>query len=111
MPRAFDELHHQDAQALTDGAERGAERTCCFALARAGIDDQKSFVLRHASIFLGGVSVSVELQALHQFVRDGRDSFFGRWRKACFLICLLVVQDDPKSRPVDFVIAGTDRAG
>src|SRR5580693_4544416 len=47
MPRTFDELDHENSQALTDGSERGAERARRLALAWTGVDDQKSFVLRH----------------------------------------------------------------
>ena len=111
MPRTLDELDHQDAQPLADGAKCGSERAGRFALARACVDDQKSFVLRHASIFLGGVSVSVELQALHQFMRDGGDPFFGCLRKTCLLIRLFIVKNDPESWSINFVIAGANRAG
>ena len=40
MPRTLDELDHQDAQPLADGAKCGSERAGRFALARTGIDDQ-----------------------------------------------------------------------
>ena len=54
----------------------------------------------------------VQLKTLHQFVRDRRNAFS---RMACgklrFLVRLRVVHNNPKSRPVHFVIAGANRAG
>src|SRR5271155_5391320 len=47
VPRAFDELHHQDAHALADGAKPGPERAGRLALAGPGVNDQESFTFRH----------------------------------------------------------------
>ncbi len=47
VPGAFDELHHQHAQALAHGAERSAQRASGLALARPGVNDEESFFFRH----------------------------------------------------------------
>src|SRR6266571_4154532 len=47
VPRAFNELHHEDAEALADSAEGGAQGAGGLAFARAGINDEQSFSLRH----------------------------------------------------------------
>src|ERR1700730_13115192 len=47
VPRALDELHHQDAKALPDRAKRSAKRTSRLALAGPGVNDQESLVFRH----------------------------------------------------------------
>ena len=40
VPGAFDELHHPDAPAPSQHAEREPEGCRRFALARAGVDDE-----------------------------------------------------------------------
>src|SRR6266446_3479373 len=47
VPRAFDELHHQDFEALAHGAKRGSKRAGGLAFARAGVNDEESFFFRH----------------------------------------------------------------
>src|SRR5260370_11867090 len=47
VPRALDELHHQYAQALAHGAERGAECASGLAFARPGVNDEQSFFFCH----------------------------------------------------------------
>src|SRR5271165_6774729 len=47
VPGSFDELNHEHAETLTDGAKCGAEGAGGFALAGAGVDDQESFFLGH----------------------------------------------------------------
>src|SRR5260370_25290955 len=48
VPRALDELHHQDFEDLTHGAKRGSKRAGGLALARAGVNDEESFFFPHA---------------------------------------------------------------
>jgi hypothetical protein len=54
VPRTFDELHHQDTQALSNGAKSGSERAGRFAFAGAGINDQESFTFWHVGAYPGG---------------------------------------------------------
>jgi hypothetical protein len=52
MPGAFNELHHEHAQALTHGAKGGAEGTRGLPFSRAGVDDEEAFAFGHG--FPGG---------------------------------------------------------
>src|SRR4051812_9415672 len=42
-PRAFEELEHENAHAVSDGAQSGAERGGGFALAGSGVDEDEAF--------------------------------------------------------------------
>src|SRR3984885_771209 len=48
VPRALDELHHQDPEALAHGAKRGAESAGRLALAGSDVNDQQPFAFRHS---------------------------------------------------------------
>ena len=43
VPGAFEELQHEDAHAVADGAQGGAEGGGGFALAGAGVDEDEAF--------------------------------------------------------------------
>src|SRR5207302_8802352 len=49
MPGALDELHHKHTQALTHGPKASAQRASRLALARAGIDNEQTFLLGHSA--------------------------------------------------------------
>src|SRR3989442_13991176 len=50
VPRAFNELNHEDAESLADGAEGGAQGAGGLSFARAGINDEQSFSFRHVQL-------------------------------------------------------------
>src|ERR1700693_6376808 len=47
MPRALDELHHQDAQPLSHRAKSGSQGTRSLTFARPGVNNQQSFSFGH----------------------------------------------------------------
>src|SRR5947209_7487936 len=46
VPRAFNELNHEDAESLADGAVGGAQGAGGLSFARAGVNDEQSFSFR-----------------------------------------------------------------
>jgi hypothetical protein len=50
MPRPLEELKDEDAHAVADGAQSGAESGGCLAFARSGVDKEKTFArVSHSS--------------------------------------------------------------
>src|SRR6516165_6474638 len=96
VPRAFDELHHQDAQALPHRAKGCPECAGRFSLAGPGVNDQQSFVIRH---------VFLQAEPFHQRLPNQPYVLERHLMQRLLRRSLRVLQHDPQPRPVHLVVA------